>query len=165
MAGGMALASVGFGLIVLFDVETNRALEIGAMLILGVGFGGAIQTSILAAQASVPSSDVAITTSLVVFFQIIGGVIGLAVEGSIFNNKLASTLAENISESSLPPDATHSVEAIRSIAEPVRSIIIQAYADSLRTQYYVLIPIAALAALAFVFVKPLPLQPNGANRR
>ncbi|KAI9596434.1 major facilitator superfamily domain-containing protein [Syncephalis fuscata] len=162
---GMAIAMVGFGLITLFDVNSTRALEIGSMFVLGLGFGGAIQTPILAAQASVTPENIAIATALMAFFQIIGGVVGLAIEGAIFNNKLASLLETYISSGDLTKDAIQSVEKIRDLTEPIKSLTIQAHADALRMQYYVLIPVAGIAAIAFAFVKVLPQQQSDDDKR
>ncbi|KAI9598083.1 major facilitator superfamily domain-containing protein [Syncephalis fuscata] len=162
---GMSMVTIGFGLITLFDVSTKKALEICAMIILGTGFGGAIQTSILAAQVSVTPENVAIATAVMGFFQIIGGVVGLAIEGAIFNNKLASLLATYISSGDLTGDALQSIEKIHDLTEPIKSLTIQAYADALRMQYYVLIPVAGIAAIAFAFVKILPQQQSDSDKR
>ncbi|KAI8055353.1 major facilitator superfamily domain-containing protein [Syncephalis plumigaleata] len=165
MGVGMAIATVGYGLVTLFDVNTQRALEICAMIILGVGFGGAIQNCTLSAQLSVAPDDMAIATALISFFQIIGGVIGLAVEGSVFNNQLSSLLQQYFADGSVTQEAVQSIAVLRGLAEPLRDVVVKAYVEALRMQYYVLIPVAAISALAFILVKVLPQQANDTNER
>lgn len=93
----MAMASVAIGLIALLDVSTQRALEICAMIIFSIGFGGAIQNCTLSARMSVTPDYMTIATASISFFQIIGGVIvGLTIEGALFNNRLSSLLQQTL---------------------------------------------------------------------
>ncbi|RKP26728.1 major facilitator superfamily-domain-containing protein, partial [Syncephalis pseudoplumigaleata] len=139
--------------------------RVGAMVVLGVGIGLGIQNSILAAQASVTPDNMAIATALATFFEIIGGVVGLAVNGSVFNNKLMSLLQQYFDDGSLSPMAVQSIETLRHLAEPIRSVAIQAYADALRMQYYVLIPVAGIAGFSYMLVKVLPQQSEPDKRQ
>ncbi|KAI9598081.1 major facilitator superfamily-domain-containing protein [Syncephalis fuscata] len=155
---GMLLAALGFTFITLFKVESNPALEICAMIILGVGFGCVMQTIALAAQASVTAENSAIVTALTGFFQAIGGVVGLAVGGSIFNNKLTLSLAKAGLDKLLPSGSLQSTNLIHNLTTPLKKQILEIHANSLCAQYYVLIPIVILAVIAFAMVKPLPLD-------
>ncbi|RKP07837.1 major facilitator superfamily-domain-containing protein [Thamnocephalis sphaerospora] len=165
LSGGLALSTIALGLITLYGVETQRALEICAMIMLGAGFGSAVQTSALAGQASVASGDAAIITALNSFAQIIGGAIGLAVEGAVFNNKLSGALSEHAPASSPHGDTSQSVEAIRALPPGERDAYFNAFVNAFHMQYYVLIPVAGLAALVYILVKPLSRKQGGGEGR
>ncbi|KAI0225396.1 hypothetical protein L0F63_001753 [Massospora cicadina] len=66
------------------------------LLMVGLGVGLCIQTNTIVSQASVAFDDVAVATSLVSFSQSMGGVIGLAVLGSVFQNTLATNLIKTL---------------------------------------------------------------------
>jgi EmrB/QacA subfamily drug resistance transporter len=156
-SGGMALATIAFGLITLYTVEPNRPFEIGTMILLGIGFGLTVQTATLAAQVAVPMKDAAMATALNVFFQVIGGVIGLAVEGTLFNNELSKGLADvgdQLPGGSPHGDISQSIEAIRALPDETRQVVYEAYLSAFQMQYYVHIPIAGLSALAYLFARP-----------
>jgi hypothetical protein len=77
----------------------------------------------------------------------LGGVIGIAIAGTVFNNQLHSNLP-----STLPADVAAqvvaSVTVIKTLAEPVRGIVIAAYVQSLRPVFVIAVPAGALASLS-----------------
>ncbi|RKP08346.1 major facilitator superfamily domain-containing protein [Thamnocephalis sphaerospora] len=93
---GLALATAGFGLMMLFKLETNHALEIGVAVLTGFGLGFAMQLVILVAQYTSEAKDIATATTLTTFFRTIGGAFGVAVTGTIFNNSLAEALVASL---------------------------------------------------------------------
>ncbi|KAI9592673.1 major facilitator superfamily domain-containing protein [Syncephalis fuscata] len=97
---GMAIATVGTGLMTLFDVNPNQPLEIGAMFLAGFGLGFGMQLVILVAQYTSEPGDIGVATTLSSFFRIIGGAFGVAVTGTIFNHGLESAMAQYLPVSS-----------------------------------------------------------------
>ncbi|KAI8055361.1 major facilitator superfamily domain-containing protein [Syncephalis plumigaleata] len=160
LSGGMLLTAIGFGLITLFDIRPNDTLEIVSMIILGIGFGSVMQTVSLAGQVSVTYANSAIITALTSFFQSIGGVVGLAVEGSLFTNRLVALLNDIDMDQLLSSDNPQSIEIIHQLDDPLKHQVLDAYTSALRTQYYILVPIVILAALAFLLVRPLSGDTN-----
>lgn len=64
-AGGAALATIGSGLLYTLDIGTSSGKWIGFQVVAGLGYGLAFQIPIITAQASVPPSDMASSTAIV----------------------------------------------------------------------------------------------------
>src|SRR3546814_19565896 len=62
------------------------------MVLLGIGLGLTMQTLVLATQNAVPISDLGAATAAVSFFRSLGGSIGVALFGALFNSRLAERL-------------------------------------------------------------------------
>ncbi|RUS15319.1 major facilitator superfamily-domain-containing protein [Endogone sp. FLAS-F59071] len=155
--GGMAITTVGAGLLSTWKANSSRGEQIGYLLICGVGFGLSMQTITLAAQASVTYKDVAVITTLVSFWRTIGGVLGVAIAGSIFNNKLSSELtALNLT---IPIGlAENSVAFVHDLRFPIKNQVIDGYVASLDIVYAVAIPQSGAAFLASLFLQHFALK-------
>ncbi|KAJ3326897.1 hypothetical protein HDU76_012537 [Blyttiomyces sp. JEL0837] len=92
-AGGLVLV-VGCTLISFFNANTPRVEQVFFLLIFGVGAGAIIQIRVLAIQAAVDASMVAIATATAQACQSLGGAIGVAIVGTVFNNVLVTKIRE-----------------------------------------------------------------------
>ncbi|MGW2621755.1 MDR family MFS transporter [Micromonospora taraxaci] len=84
MTGGMALLSM-------LDTDTSKLMSSLYMVVLGVGMGFLMQTSMLIAQNSVEQKDLGAASGAATFFRSIGGSFGISLFGAIFANRLASS--------------------------------------------------------------------------
>ncbi|KAJ1940046.1 hypothetical protein GGF37_004147, partial [Kickxella alabastrina] len=75
---GAVIMTLGAGLLCLFDGHISTGAQVPILALLGSGIGCCIQALLLTAQATVRSTDLAITTALVTFSQMLGGIMGLA---------------------------------------------------------------------------------------
>jgi predicted PurR-regulated permease PerM len=66
-------------------------------VITGFGLGITMPVYTIAVQNAVPYSVMGIATSTTAFFRSIGGVLGMAVVGSVLNNRFASEFTANLS--------------------------------------------------------------------
>ena len=73
---------------------TSQVTVIAYMVMLGAGIGLTMQTLVLATQNVVPTADLGAATSSVSFFRSMGGSIGVALFGALFNTGLAAHLAD-----------------------------------------------------------------------
>ncbi len=90
---GTGIAATGLLLLSTMDAGTPR-LESGIyMTTLGIGLGLSMQVLILATQNSVKVSDLGVATSSVNFFRSVGGSVGVALFGALFNARLSSGLS------------------------------------------------------------------------
>lgn len=96
IAGGL-IFTIGAALLYTLSVNTNRATWVGYQLLVGSGSGMITQQCLLAIQAVLPSADIPIGSSLIIFFQTLGGAIFLSISQAIFNAKLSTGLAEVMS--------------------------------------------------------------------
>jgi EmrB/QacA subfamily drug resistance transporter len=87
---GMALASLGTAMTLLFTVQTGLPFIIAAMVFIGAGLGFASTAYTLAVQNVVPWNLRGVATASNQFFRTIGGTIGVAVMGTILNAQMAA---------------------------------------------------------------------------
>ncbi|KAF9309791.1 hypothetical protein BG003_009351 [Podila horticola] len=81
---------VGMALLSLWDENSKLDVQIGFLLVVGVGLGGSMQSVVLAGQCAVPPADIAVVTSMLSFFRTMGGVVSVAIGGSLINNVLSN---------------------------------------------------------------------------
>jgi len=87
---GMALSTIGTGMVILFTRDTGLPFIITAMIFIGTGLGFASTSFILAVQNAVPWNLRGVATATTQFFRTIGGTVGVAVMGTILNAQMAS---------------------------------------------------------------------------
>jgi EmrB/QacA subfamily drug resistance transporter len=92
--GLVALAITTFALFLLSRItrDTTNATIIRDMVVLGLGIGPTFPLLPMIAQNLFGLADTGVVTGAVTFFRTIGGAIGTAVLGTIFNNQLTSNL-------------------------------------------------------------------------
>ena len=92
MVIGPILLALGYLYLTSFNYQTQYwQISIG-MVLIGLGLGQLMQTLTLAAQNSVPASEIGVATSSATFFRQMGGTLGVAVFISILFNNLADTI-------------------------------------------------------------------------
>ncbi|CAG8509164.1 4035_t:CDS:2 [Paraglomus occultum] len=149
---GGALIVVGAGLTTTFDVDTNRGKQIGYLFILGVGVGLIMQTTLLIGQASVPYSDIAIISAVLVFFRTIGFVFGVAIVGTIFNNELRHQIDILHIESLTFDILKKNPQIIGKLPPTVQGQVINAYVQALQLAFTCIIPMGGLCFLSSILL-------------
>ena len=94
--------AVGAGLLTTMSIGTGTGAWIGYQIIFGWGTGSGFQQPLLAAQTVLPLDDVPIGTATVMFIQILGGALFVAVAQNIFTNTLLKNVIATIP--SIPPN-------------------------------------------------------------
>ncbi|RUP46018.1 hypothetical protein BC936DRAFT_147448 [Jimgerdemannia flammicorona] len=156
---GSAVVTVGAGLISTLTEESDRGKQLGFLLIAGLGLGCSMQATLLAAQAAVQRDQLAVVTTLTTFWRSLGGVFGIAIAGSIFNNALATNVVDIVKP--LTPAVLEAVKSqglIRELPEDVKMLVIKAYVKSLDTAFIVAVPFLGIAFLASLFIEFKPLM-------
>lgn len=90
-AGGLLMIAGG-GILARADATTGKLSIWASMLILGLGLGFTSMPYLLGVQSAVPWRQRGVATSTVQFFRTIGGAVGVAILGALFNSLLASRL-------------------------------------------------------------------------
>ncbi|KAI9503643.1 hypothetical protein GGI25_002770 [Coemansia spiralis] len=155
---GTMLMTLGTGLLCLFDAHIRTAVQVPILLVLGSGIGSCIQSLLLTAQASVQPLDLAVTTALTTFSQMMGGILGLAF-GSIVSESSTKHLLMQLIEQE-PGYATDILKAQNDVDEiwstdlprEVRKEIIATYARGLQYNFAL---ITCLSAVAMVLAAGL----------
>jgi EmrB/QacA subfamily drug resistance transporter len=92
MVIGPILLSLGYLYLTSFNVDTEYWQASIGMVLIGLGLGQLMQTLTLAAQNSVPASEIGVATASATFFRQMGGTLGVAVFISILFNNLVDTI-------------------------------------------------------------------------
>jgi EmrB/QacA subfamily drug resistance transporter len=159
--GTFALTTALF-LMSLIHVHTSYWVLAGFMAILGIGLGLSMQVLVLAVQNSVPYSDLGVATSSATFFRSIGGSIGVAVFGTIFDNRLAAYLPQHVPAAALArlhgTSITANPAVIKMLPTVIRSGIQTSFSDALHIVFLAAVPFAAVAFLLSWLMKEIPLR-------
>ncbi|QRV80183.1 major facilitator superfamily transporter [Ceratobasidium sp. AG-Ba] len=159
------LISVGAGLLYTLDINSGSGKEIGYQIILGLGVGGALQNTVIAIQAEYANEEELIPqgSSLVTFTQLVGGIIGIAIAGSVLANQLGKYLF--LYAPDLPAGVAtavrQSVSIIFTLPQEQQEPVIRAYLKALNSVFLIGVPTGALASLSGFLVKNYNLKAMG----
>ncbi|KZO92741.1 ABC transporter [Calocera viscosa TUFC12733] len=159
------LTAIGAGLLFTIDASTSNAKLIGFQILLGAGIGGSMQNTIIAVQAEYHAEERMIPqgTSMVNFTQLIGGVIGISIAGTIFANQLGKELAiyaPNI-DPSVAQLLKESVTVVLTLPADQQGPIIEAYTKALDYVYIIGVPAGVMATLSALLIKNVNLKVLG----
>ncbi|MFC7886910.1 DHA2 family efflux MFS transporter permease subunit [Streptomyces sp. NPDC057376] len=166
---GAVLMTVGLALLSTIGSDTHFGLLSLYMAVMGVGVGMLMQNLVLAAQNDVPATELGAATSVLSFFRSLGGSIGTSVLGAILANRVATEMADGLSEAGVPDGAAqaggHGVPDMSTLPGPMREIVEHAYGAATGDLFLVATPFALLALVAVVFVKEKPLKDTSGMER
>jgi len=159
---GTVLASAGFCLYLLLDVDSSR-LEAGVfMTVTGAGLGLLIQPAMTMGQGIVARDQIGVATASVAFCRQLGQAFGAAVVLSVFASRLAVALAE-----AGPPGLLSQLDegvaegdpvAVRALSDGVRQVVLPAYARALHAGFLSVIPFAVLSIVLAVMLPRVRLH-------
>ncbi|KAF9902664.1 hypothetical protein EC991_004721 [Linnemannia zychae] len=150
---GLALSTVGTGLLTLLKEDSPHGMIIGFLFINGCGLGFSMQTIMLAIQSSVATSDIAVATANATFFRTVGSVFGVAISGTVFNNAVKKNLAPLIlANPAVMKVVRDSYEAAK-FDDETKALIFHAFMDALKKSFTVCIPFMGLAFLFSLFIQ------------
>jgi EmrB/QacA subfamily drug resistance transporter len=182
---GLAMMAVGMWLLSQMNIDTSSGIAIRNMVITGFGLGITLPLYMLAIQNTVPYNILGAATSAAAFFRSVGGSFGLAVFGSVMNNRFAAALTTRLPADvtkALPPEqldalmynpqALMSSEALAQLQQTIGNLgeqsvtmlqqVMQALRESLALSISHVFSYAFFAAvLAFIinfFIKEIPLR-------
>jgi len=167
------LASIASGLIFwdLTSGSPSAAKLAGFQVLLGFGVGGALQNVIITIQAEYNDEPIMVpqATSLVNFTQLVGGIVGIAVAGAIFGNRLSSGIskyAPNL-DPAVSTAVRQSVHVIYTLEGDDRAHVIKAYSEALGYVFIIGIPAGILASVSGTLIrnfnlKKMNIQPGAA---
>jgi EmrB/QacA subfamily drug resistance transporter len=129
---GTAAVCVGLFLFSRMTVNTSFPSVTGFMVITGMGLGATMPVFTVGVQNAVPLQEVGTATSAATFFRSIGGSVGLAILGSVMNNRFAAGLV------SLMPDPVKEAvppETLASLSNNPQALVSPDAQAQLRTMF------------------------------
>ena len=94
---GLGILVVGLFLISRMTAETSFPVALFNLVIMGFGLGTTFPTYTIAIQNSVSHRFMGVATSAAQFFRSVGGLLGLAVLGSVLTNRFSSNFMGSVS--------------------------------------------------------------------
>ena len=155
---GTVVIGVGLFLLSLLDNQTPYIEIAGFMLVLGIGVGLCMPVPTVVVQSTVDYTDLGVATSGVSFLRTMGSSFGVAVFGSIYAHQLPQNLGPAVQTAQIDPRLATTVDGVRNLPEPARSLVTAAYADSLHVVFLWAVPVAALGFLTALLLKEVPLR-------
>ncbi|KAL2799254.1 major facilitator superfamily domain-containing protein [Aspergillus keveii] len=145
---GGILCTIASGLLYTLDISSSAAEWIGYQAMAGIGIGIAIQVPMIASQAVVEMQDLSAISSMVLFFQCIGGAIFVQAGQAAFSNRLVSVVQE-----AMPGISTHLITATG--ATELRAafmgreldVVLDGYVQGLKDCYILSIVLGGLATI------------------
>ncbi|MEV5147880.1 MFS transporter [Streptomyces sp. NPDC052727] len=157
---GGAVATVGMWLLSRLETDTPRLHYSVWMAVLGAGIGLVMPVLVLAVQNSVRPADLGTATSANNYFRQIGGSVGAAVFGTLFADRLTSSLHKELppgAGTGLPAADSITPQLVHALPPALRDAYIRAYADAMPRIFLYLVPVLALGLLIAFFLKEKPL--------
>ncbi|MGD0247028.1 MAG: MDR family MFS transporter [Streptosporangiaceae bacterium] len=160
---GGGIMAVALFLLTGLGTSTTRFTSAIYYVILGLGMGFLMQMVSLIGQNSVQQKDMGVASSARMFFQQIGGSLGVAAFGAIFARQLTSSLAAatgpgvHISASGGQLDPA----TVNSLPAPVKHDVFFAIAHAVEHVFVWAAPSAVLIFVLAWFIKEVPLRGRG----
>lgn len=157
--GGMFLMTLGYGLFIDLEPQTNWPKIILFQLIAGSGVGPNFQGPLIALQTMVAPPDMASATATSGFVRQLSTAISIVIGGVVFQNAMQTQYPHLVAE--LGPDtashfsganAASSVGLLAELPDDDRTIARLAYFESLRTMYIMYAAFAGLGLFISFFI-------------
>jgi EmrB/QacA subfamily drug resistance transporter len=163
---GGATMTVAMVLLTNLGANTTKTTSALYYIVLGLGMGFMMQMVSLIAQNSVELKDMGVASSARMFFQQIGGSLGVAALGSVFASQLTSSLAAaarsthgqlKISASGGQLDPT----VIDKLPTALKDLLFPAIAHAVDHVFWWAVPASAIAFVLAWLIKEVPLRGRG----
>ncbi len=155
--GGLIMA-LGMFLLSRIGVHTTRTTSALDYVVLGLGMGLMMQLVSLISQNAVELRDMGVASSARMFFQQIGGSLGVAAFGALFAHKLAEATS-GASAGKLPISGSSFDPAqVDSLPAGVREVVFAAISHGVESVFIWGVPAGLLVFVFALFIKEVPLR-------
>ena len=168
MITGIVLMTAGVWWLTRLGAHTSPYELFGAMSVMGVGLGMAMQQYTLVVQNVVPQRDLGVATATTQFMRNIGSTVGIAVYGSIMTSGLGAAVLSHLppklreaaadQASAVDVGAVLDPSATDGLAPEVARAVREGLADRLHDAFLLGLPILALVLVATALIKHVPLR-------
>jgi EmrB/QacA subfamily drug resistance transporter len=162
---GIAVTTVGLGLMTTMDEHTSSLLSSLFMFVVGLGLGATMQVLILAVQNAVEMKDMGVATTSSTFFRSLGQTFGAAIMGAILTNQLSSHLkSAGGTDAGIAQVRDHGMEILQSqeamdkLSQSSQHVLVHSFTQALSTVFLVGAGLAITAFGASWFLKETKLR-------
>jgi EmrB/QacA subfamily drug resistance transporter len=159
---GTGVTAIGLYLLSLLTPTTSLAVSSVYMFVVGFGLGAVMQVLVVAVQNAVPYSQLGTATSSATFFRSIGGVIGIALFGAIFNSRLLVELPKYLPASALKRLSGSGISInpaqINALPPAQRQGYVEAFSHAIHSVFLFGVPFMVVAFGLTWLLKEVPLR-------
>jgi EmrB/QacA subfamily drug resistance transporter len=170
LLAGTLIMALGYYLLTRLDYGSTQTELTLAMVVTGVGLGALLQTYTLVVQNATSRTDLGVATSMTQLSRSLGATVGTAIFGTIMVNGMRTEVPKH-----LPPEALNAPQAeqfsgasgvgavldptaLVQLPEAIATGIREGLATAMHPVFVMGLPILALAFVATLFIKELPLR-------
>lgn len=144
------------------DVDTSKLESTAYMVLLGLGMGFLMQTTLLISQNSVELKDMGVASSTATFARSIGGSFGVALFGAVFTDRMKSDITASVG-----PEAAAMVDEaggnfqpgqLEALAPQLKSGLLHAIAYGMSGLFWWALAFAIVIPVLAWFIKEVPLR-------
>ncbi|KAJ7633172.1 major facilitator superfamily domain-containing protein [Roridomyces roridus] len=159
LVAALAIRIFGVALMFYARAHQNTAALVMTQIIQGLGGGIAAVASQIGAQGAVPHQDVALATAALLLSAEVGGVVGTAAAGAIWNNRLPVEIAKHLPQLNSTEIAGYvgAPTLVRLLTGEEYTQMLSAYASTMRILLIPGVVIAIIPFAAAFFVKDFRL--------
>lgn len=159
---GVALFTTSATLLYTLQVDSTAREWVSYSILAGIGFGSAVQIPFLAINNVLLNKDIASGSAILIFFQSLGGAVGLSIAQNIFSTTLEKQLGR-ISSINAAIVIAHGVSDVQAIVTGAELILVlEGYLCAIKSVF--VLPIVA-AGIAFVVSWAVEQKRMGAKGR
>jgi EmrB/QacA subfamily drug resistance transporter len=143
------------------DSHTSKTESTVYMVILGLGMGFLMQTTLLISQNSVEMRDMGVASSTATFARSIGGSFGVALFGAVFSDRMKSDIASAGPQASAmvaKSGGSFDPSMLQTLPAPFREAITHAIAFGTSGLFWWALAFAVFIPLLAWFIKEIPLR-------
>lgn len=157
---GLALTTLGSGLMTLFDNNTSTAEWAIVLVISGIGHGLVLDALGSTIQACANKADVAHTAAMHTFLRSLGMAIGVTISSTIFQNLLSRALADATEPVAIAQHAFEFIPVLQTLPDAWTSTaaITHAYVHAFKGVFGFLTAVCGIALLLSVIIRPRSLD-------
>lgn len=152
---GLAIATLGNGLLLLLDREMPIVATVFILLVHAIGQGFLLTALNIAAQAMGKTTDVAYSVTMFMFMRTFGMCLGVSIGGTTFGNVLLRAL-QNRSVPQAGEISQHSeayIEILKATNPgPEKDAILDSYVEGFHGLFYMLIGLSAVCLVLSAFI-------------
>ena len=157
---GAAFMALGLALLSTMGLGTSYVTSSVFMVVLGVGMGLLMQTTMLVTQNSVDPRDIGAASGAATLFRTIGGSLGVSLLGVLYTGTLQSDMAARIgaAEASAITGGTLTPSMVDALPAAVRDAYQSAVAGGVTTAFVWATAVAVVAIVAAWLIREVPLR-------
>ncbi|GAB3174725.1 EmrB/QacA subfamily drug resistance transporter [Micromonospora palomenae] len=157
IVGGVVMTA-GMLLLSRLDVDTGKVESSLYMVVLGVGMGFLMQTSMLIAQNSVEQKDLGAASGAATFFRSIGGSFGISLFGAIFANRLADSAAGSAFSGGTGEGGGMDLEKLKDLPAQARELVLGGLSGAISHVFLWAVLFTVVVPVLAWFIKEVPLR-------